>query len=122
MLASDPKLQATGNFASLLLQQQRARRSDLEQEQARLRIARGPNFPRVVEIHSQTQDLDAQLKAEDAKLVERFRSEWKTAADREELVRKSPSAATGVLLNVNQALWLRLARSPIDTAVGRVLT
>ena len=103
VLASDARLQATGNFASVLLQQLHARRSDLEQEQAQLRIEHGQNFPRVVEIRSQMQDLDAQIKAEDAKLVERFRSAWKTAADREELVRKSLNAATGTGLKVNEA-------------------
>ena len=79
VLASDPKLQATGSFASALLQQLHARRSDLEQEQAQLRVEHGPNFPRVIEIRSQLQDLDAQVKAEDRKLVERFRSAWKAA-------------------------------------------
>ena len=103
VLASDPKLQATGAFASVLLQQLEARRSDLEQEQAQLRIERGPNFPRVVEIRSQMQDLDRQLKAEDAKLVERFRSAWRTAADRERLVRESLSAATGAGMKENEA-------------------
>ncbi len=102
VLASDPKLQGTAGFA-LLLQQLHARRSDLEQEQAQLRIEHGPNFPRVVEIRSQMQDLDAQIKTEDIKLVERFRSAWKTAADREQLVRKSLSAATGAGLEVNEA-------------------
>ena len=63
-----------GSFATALLQQLRTRRSDLEQEQAQLRIEHGPNFPRVVEIRSQLQDLDQQIKAEDAKLVERFHS------------------------------------------------
>jgi polysaccharide export outer membrane protein len=103
VLASDPKLQATGTFASALLPQLHARRSDLEQEQAQLRVEHGPNFPRVIEIRSQLQDLDAQVKAEDAKLVERFRSAWKASADREELVRKSLGAATGAGLKVNEA-------------------
>jgi polysaccharide export outer membrane protein len=103
VLTSDPKLQATGSFASALLQQLHARRSDLEQEQAQLRVEHGPNFPRVIEIRSQLQDLDAQLKAEDMKLVERFRSAWKAAADREELVRNSLNAATGAGLKANEA-------------------
>ena len=103
VLASDPRLQASGNFASPLLQQLRARRSDLEQEQAQLRIEHGPNFPRVVEIRSQMQDLDAQIKAEDAELIKRFRGAWKTAADREQLLRKSLSDATGAGLKVNEA-------------------
>ena len=103
VLASDSRLQASGNFASVLLQQLHTRRSDLEQEQAQLRIEHGPNFPRVVEIRSQMQDLDAQIKAADTKLVERFRSAWKTAAGREELVRRSLSSATGAGLKLNEA-------------------
>jgi len=103
VLASDPKLQATGSFASALLLQLHTRRSDLEQEQAQLRVEHGPNFPRVIEIRSQLQDLDAQKKAEDAKLIERLRSAWKAAVDREELVRESLIAATGAGLKVNEA-------------------
>ena len=103
VLASDPKTAGNGNSPSALLQQLRARRSDLEQEQTQLRIEHGPNFPRVVEIRSQMQDLDQQIKAEDAKLLERFRSAWKTAADREQLVRKSLSDATGAGMRLNEA-------------------
>jgi len=44
---------------------------------------------RVVEIRGELQDLDRQKHAEDGKLVERFKSAWQTAADRERLVRKS---------------------------------
>ena len=102
VVASDPRLQASGNFASPLLQQLHSRRSDLEQEQAQLRIEHGPNFPRVVEIRSQMQDLDAQIKAEDAELIKRFRGAWKTAADREQLLRKSLSDATSAGLKVNE--------------------
>ncbi len=90
VIASDPHLEAdNANFATALLQQIHARRSDLEQEQAQLSAEHGPSFPRVVEIGRQLQDLDRQKQAEDAKLVERFRSNWQTALDREQLVRKS---------------------------------
>lgn len=103
VLASDAKLQAGGGFATALLQQLRIRRSDLEQEQAQLRIEHGPNFPRVVEIQNQMQDLDLQIKAGDAKLVERFHTAWKTAADREQMLRKHLAEATGAGLKLNEA-------------------
>ena len=103
VLASDSRLQASGTFASALLQQLRARRSDLAQEQAQLRIEHGPNFPRVAEIRSQLDDLDSQIKTEDTKLVGRFRSAWKTASDREQLVRKSLKDAIGVGQKLNEA-------------------
>jgi succinoglycan biosynthesis transport protein ExoP len=90
VIASDPGLQAEGSFATAVLQQIQARRSALEQEQAQLSAEHGPNFPRTVEIRHQLQDLDRQKKAEDAKLLQRFESAWKTASDREQLVRQQP--------------------------------
>jgi polysaccharide export outer membrane protein len=104
VIAADPGLQTgNGNFATALLQQIHGRRSDLEQEQAQLSAEHGPGFPRVVEIGRQLEDLDRQKKAEDAKLVERFQSNWQTAADREQLVRKSLDQATSEGLKVNEA-------------------
>lgn len=104
VIASDPHLQTeNGNFATALLQQLHARQSELNQEQAQLSIEHGPNFPRVVEIRGQLQDLDRQKQAEDAKLVERFRSAWQTAADREQLVRKSLDERTAEGMKLNQA-------------------
>jgi polysaccharide export outer membrane protein len=104
VIASDPRLQAdSANFATTLLEQIRARRSDLEQEQAQLSAEHGPGFPRVVEIGRQLQDLDRQKQAEDAKLIGRFRSNWQTALDREQLVRKSLDQVTGEGMKLNEA-------------------
>jgi polysaccharide export outer membrane protein len=104
VIAADQRLQApNANFATALLEQIHARRSDLEQEQAQLSAEHGTSFPRVVEISRQLQDLDRQKKAEDAKLVERFRSNWQTAVDREQLVRKSLDQATSEGMKMNAA-------------------
>ncbi len=104
VIAADPRLQAANaDFSTALLQQIRARQSDLEQQKAQLRSAFGPNFPQVVEIDRQLQDLDRQKKAEDAKLVERFQRNWQTATDRERLVRESLGQATSEGMKVNQA-------------------
>ncbi len=104
VIAADPRLQSEGNnFATALLQQIHARRSDLEQEQAQLSAEHGPSFPRVVEISRQIQNLDSQKKAEDAKLVDRFRSNWQTALDREQLVRKSLDQVTSEGMKLNEA-------------------
>ena len=120
VIASDPKLMATSSSSSALLQQLRTRRSDLEQEQAQLRIEHGPNFPRVVEIRSQMQDLDQQIKAEDQKLVERLKSAWEAATDRERMVRKSLGDATSAGLKVNEAA-LRYAAMRQETNANRDL-
>jgi polysaccharide export outer membrane protein len=104
VIASDPRLQTeSGSFATALLQQIHARRSELEQEQAQLSIEHGPNFPRAVEIRGLLQNLDQQKKAEDAKLVERFRSAWQTAANREQLVRKNLEELTTEGMKANEA-------------------
>jgi polysaccharide export outer membrane protein len=104
VIASDPSLHSgDGSFVTAPLQQIRSRRSDLEQERAQLSTEHGPSFPRVVEINRQLQDLDRQKQAEDVKLVERFRSAWQTAADREQLVRKSLDETTGEGMKQNQA-------------------
>lgn len=104
VVASDPSLQSEdGSFSTALLVQIRAARSQLEQEQAQLNTEHGPNFPRVVEIRRQLQDLDHQKQTEDAKLVERFRVAWQTASDREQLVRKSLEATTSDGMKLNEA-------------------
>ena len=104
VLASDSALQAeNGGLDAKLLEQIRARRSDLELEKAQLSAEHGPNFPRVVEIGRQLEDLNQQKAAEDAALVERFRSRWQTSADREQLVRKSLEQITGEGMKQNQA-------------------
>jgi polysaccharide export outer membrane protein len=104
VIASDPRLQTDSrDFATALLQQIHARRSELQQEQAQFSAEHGPNFPRVVEIRHQLLDLDQQKQAEDAKLVERFRSTWQMAVDREQLVRKNLEELTGEGMKANEA-------------------
>ncbi len=103
VIASDPKFMAARSAPFALLQQLRTRRSDLEQEQAQLRIEHGPNFPRVVEIRSQMQDLEQQAKAEDKKLLEGLKSARDAAVGREQMVRKSLGDATSAGLKLNEA-------------------
>ena len=104
VLASDLRMQIdTGSFATAPLQQIHLRRSALEEEAAQLAVEHGPKFPRVVEIQGQLQDLDRQKKTEDAKLVERFRSGWQTALDREQMLRTTLAERTAEGLRQNEA-------------------
>jgi polysaccharide export outer membrane protein len=103
VMASSRNFKGQGEVGSIFLEQVRTRRSDLEQEKAQLSSEHGPNFPRVVEIDREIGDLDRQKEAEDAKLVERFRSNWQTALSREQMVRTSLENATGEGLKQNQA-------------------
>lgn len=104
VLASDPHMQAdAGTFATALLQQLHARHSDLDQELAQLSTEHGPEFPRVVEIRQQLQDLDRQIKTEDGRLLERFHRALQTAVDREQMVRKSLDERTAEAMPLNKA-------------------
>ena len=117
VVASDPRLQEEGGgLATALLEQLKARQSQLEQEGAQLSAEHGPNFPRVVEIRQQLKDLDAQKRAEDAKLVESFRTRWMTARDREEMVRKSLMESTkGGVRSSQAAIEYEAMRQEADT-------
>lgn len=104
VMASSPDLKGQGEADTALLEQVRAKRSDLEQEKAQLSTEHGPNFPRMVEIDREIGDLDHQKETEDAKLLERFRSNSETALNREQMVRASLDEATGEGLKQNQAV------------------
>jgi polysaccharide export outer membrane protein len=96
VFAASPRLQGENSGLSLAaIRQIHQRRSDLEQERAQLSAEHGPNFPRVVEIRQQLEELDHQQQAEDARLRERFKSAFQTASDREQMVRKSLAELTG---------------------------
>lgn len=102
--ASDPRLQASASDLPVaLLQQIHARRSTLEEERAQLSTEHGNNFPRVVEIDRQLQDLTAQQKDEDGQLVKYFQRAWQTAAAREQSVQQSLDRATAAGVQLNQA-------------------
>jgi polysaccharide export outer membrane protein len=104
VLASDPRLQGeTGGLSVTAFRQIQQRRSELELERAQLAAEHGPNFPRVVEIRQQLDDLDHQQQGEDAKLRERFRSAFQTASDRERMVRKNLADRTGEGQHINAA-------------------
>ena len=102
VLAADAGMQSQGGGHGLL-EQLHARRSELEQEVSQLRLEHGPNFPRVVEIGTEVTDLDRQIEAEDAKLVDRFRDAEQTASQREEMVRRSLEATTQEGMKLSEA-------------------
>jgi polysaccharide export outer membrane protein len=88
VLAFDSRMSGEANELSSSFRQLHARRSDLEQELAQISIERGPNFPRVLEVRQQLQDLDAQLAANNGHLLEQFRGAWVAAREHERLVRR----------------------------------
>jgi polysaccharide export outer membrane protein len=103
MLVSNSRSGLSGVAEATLLQQLHTRRSDLEQERARLEVERGPNFPRAVEIRTQMRDLDAQISEADGKLAEHSRIAWITSLERERLVQKSLEKAMAEGLRLSGA-------------------
>jgi len=104
VLASDSGLPGgDGNLETTSLEQLRAQSSALQQEQAQLSAEHGPNFPRVVEIRRQLLDLEAQKQDVDRRLVERFRSAWQVAQERETSSAKNLAARTAEGMKHNEA-------------------
>jgi polysaccharide export outer membrane protein len=104
VLAANPELQAEmGPGGATMAQQLRTRWSEWGVEMAQLKAEHGPNFPRVVELERAMQDIEQQLKAEDANLLEAFRRTWKAAGDREALLRRNLEMQTEEGLRQNDA-------------------
>jgi polysaccharide biosynthesis/export protein len=134
VFSTDRRSGSAGNPESALLQQLHTRRSELEMEQTQLGIEHGLNFPRLVEIRKQLQDTRRQIGEVDERLVRSFRSAWKTAVNREAMVRKSLDAATvaGLKLsgasltyasmwqeaNASRAVYVKLLQESEEAAVA----
>jgi polysaccharide export outer membrane protein len=104
VLAGNSQLQIALGLSTSAFSQLRSHKSDLEQEQARLSAEYGPTYPRVVEIQNQLNDLKAQLNAENAKLLERFRRAYEASRSHEELLRAQLDQRTEAALQKNKAL------------------
>lgn len=102
VLASDVRMQ-TESGAIATFRQLHTRHSELDQELAQLSLEHGPKFPRVQEIRKELEELERQLQAANAKLRDQYRSAWKTAADRERLVRSHLDDQTRLGLEANEA-------------------
>lgn len=103
VLASNAKSGLSDLAETALLQQLHTRRSDLQQEWARLEVEHGPNYPRVVEIGREVQNLDAQIEEARGRLREHSRIAWRTAVERERSVQKSLQKATDDGLRLSSA-------------------
>ncbi|MGA2046214.1 MAG: SLBB domain-containing protein [Terracidiphilus sp.] len=102
--ASDARLQAEyGSSGMAQLAQIHTRHGQLEEEKAQLSAEHGPNFPRVVEIRRQLEDLDAQKQSEDLKLVVSFSGALQTAINREQMVKKSLDEHTAEGMKLSEA-------------------
>ena len=105
VLAANPDLQnemAAGG--SLLVQQLRTRKSELEVELSQLKVEHGPKYPRVVELEQASQEIETQINSEDANLIEAFQRRWKAAGLREEMLRHQLDTKMAEGLQRNDAM------------------
>ena len=102
VLAANPELQAEfGPGGATLAQKLRAQLSDFDLELAQLKAEHGPNYPRVVELDRAGQEVEQQIKDEDANLVAGFERVWKAAAEREKMLQKQLDARKTEALRQN---------------------
>jgi polysaccharide export outer membrane protein len=104
VLAANPGLQTEmGPGGAALTQQLRTRLSEVDVELAQLKAEHGANYPRVVELTRAEEEIEGQIKAADAGLLEAFERGWKAAAAREQLQRQQLDARVAEGLRQNDA-------------------
>jgi len=103
VLAANPEMRAELGEATLL-QQLHSRSSEIDLELAQLKAEHGPNFPRVLELDRASADIVRQIAAENTNLLESFRRNWTSAADREQLLRRQMEDRMNQGLRQNDAL------------------
>ncbi len=102
VLAANPAYQALmGPSGASLNLQLETRRSDLATQLAQWRSEHGPNFPQVVQLQRAIDELDRQIAATNASLLDGFRRLAQESADREKLLRAQWQAATDESLQRN---------------------
>ena len=104
VLAANPELEAEmGPGGATLAQKLRTQLSEIDVEMAQLKAEHGPNYPRVVELMRAEADVNRQIAAEDANLLQAFERSYKAAAGREALSRKALDARTAAGLAQSDA-------------------
>ena len=89
VLAANPGLAAeVGPDGGTLMQQLKARASQVSLELVQLKAEHGPNFPRVVELDREAADIQWQVRMQDSDLTEAFRRAWKSSLEREHMLRQ----------------------------------
>jgi polysaccharide export outer membrane protein len=104
VLAANPELEAEmGPGGATLAQKLRTQLSEVDVELAQLKAEHGPNYPRVVELARAEADVNRQIAAVDANLLQAFERTYKVAVGREALSRKALDARTAAGLAQNDA-------------------
>jgi polysaccharide export outer membrane protein len=105
VLAANPELQAQmGPAGAALAQQLHAQLSSLALERAQLMVEHGPKYARVLELDRAQAELEGQIRAEDANMLEAFRRTFEAAADREKLLRRQLESQVALGVQQNQSV------------------
>lgn len=117
VLAANPSMQAEmGPSGASLLEELHKQSSEKAVELAQLRVEHGSQFPKVVELERAQADLKTQIEKQNADLLEAFRRTWKSAADREQLLRAQLGGQLSEGLRQNDAnIEYAVLRQQVDS-------
>jgi len=73
--------------ASTLLESLRTKQADIKIQAADLSTQFGPSYPKLTQLNNQLKEIDAQIRAEMKKIASKFRGEYTTALQRENMLR-----------------------------------
>ena len=72
-----------------MVEKLRARESELSAQLAKLSVMFGPSYPRVMELNSQLKQTREEMKAESARVAQRYKSEFGAARERETMLTRA---------------------------------
>lgn len=88
--------------ANPLIQDFRKQEGDLKRELAQATVQFGPSYPKVIELKRQVDEVDANLRAEVARIVSRKESDYRAALNRERLLQTALAAQKSEVSVLNQ--------------------
>jgi len=102
--------------ASQLLETLRAKQADLKIQAADLSTQFGPSYPKLTEINNQLKEIDAQIQAEQKKIVSKLRGQYTAALQRENMLHDALDKQKQEANKLNEsAIEYSLLKRDVDT-------
>jgi capsular exopolysaccharide synthesis family protein len=99
-----------------ILRQYQGRLTDLRRELAQLETRFKPTYPKVQELHAQIAELEAAVRRDSAKVIERVRNEYESALRRERLLAADyRSQAAVVTEQAGKAIQYKMLAQEVDS-------
>lgn len=88
--------------ANPLIQDFRKQEGDLKRELAQATVQFGPSYPKVIELKKQVDEVDSNLRAEVARIINRKESDYRAALNRERLLQSALASQKSEVSDLNQ--------------------